>query len=245
MRLLLINPNVSEDVTAVMAAEARRSASPGTEIVTATARFGALYIENRVEAAIAAHAVLEALAEHGPGADAAIVAAFGDPGLGAAREMVDMPVVGLAESALLIAWTLGHRYSIVAMTRRLGTWYRECAAAHGLDGRLASVRTLDRGPRDIARARDELRESLIAECLKAVEEDQAEVVILGGGPIAGLAREARDRLPVPALDGVSCAVRLAEALVGLAPRPPARGSFARPPGKPTRGLAPSLGALLR
>ena len=44
--------------------------------------------------------------------------------------------------------------------------------------------------------------------------------------------------------GVSCAVRLAEALVGLAPRPATRGSFARPPSKPTRGLSPSLGTLL-
>lgn len=42
MKLLLINPNISEDVTKVMADEARRSASPGTEIVATTARFGVL-----------------------------------------------------------------------------------------------------------------------------------------------------------------------------------------------------------
>src|SRR5215813_8543048 len=78
VKLLLINPNISEDVTAIMAAEARRSASPGTEIAVATARFGALYIENRIEASIGSHAVLDALAEHGAGADAAIISAFGD-----------------------------------------------------------------------------------------------------------------------------------------------------------------------
>ena len=76
--------------------------------------------------------------------------------------------------------------------------------------------------------------------LEAVDKDAAEVVILGGGPIAGLAREAAGEIPVPTLDGVSCGVRLAEALVGLAPRPATRGSFARPPSKPTRGLSPSL-----
>jgi len=244
MRLLLINPNVSEDVTAIMAAEARRSASAGTDIVTATARFGVVYVENRAEAAIASHAVLDALAEHGAGADAVIVSAFGDPGLAAARELADVPVVGIAESAFLVAWTLGRRYTIVAMTRRLGTWYRECAAEHGLAGRLVSVRALDVPVTDVARAKELLREQLVAQCLKAVEEDDAEVVILGGGPIAGLAREAADRIPVPAIDGVSCAVRLAEALVGLAPRSPARGSFARPPSKPARGLSPALGALI-
>jgi allantoin racemase len=62
----------------------------------------------------------------------------------------------------------------------------------------------------------------------------------GGGPIAGLARETRDMVPVPCLDGVSCAVRMAEALVALNPRPPSRGSFARPRGKPVQGLSPEL-----
>lgn len=244
MRLLLVNPNISEDVTAVMATEARRSASAGTEIVAATARFGVLYIENRVEAAIAAHAVLDAIAAHGPGMDGVIVSAFGDPGLAAARELLDIPVAGIAEAAFLMAWTLGRRYSIVAMTPRLGTWFRESAEEHGLAGRLASVRALADGPTDIARAKEELRERLVAEALKAVESDGAEVVVLGGGPIAGLAREVADRIPVPTIDGVSCAVRLAEALVGLAPRAPSRGSFARPPSKPARGLSPALGSLI-
>ena len=245
MKLLLINPNISEDVTRVMAEEARRSASAGTEIVPTTARFGALYIENRAEAAIASHAVLDAIAEHGAGMDAVVVSAFGDPGLHAARELYDRPIVGLAESAFLMAWTLGHRYSIIAMTPRLGLWFRESAREHGLDGRLASVRALAAGPSDIGRAKEELREKLVAEAVKAVEEDGAEVVILGGGPIAGLVRECGDRIPVPALDGVSCAVRLAEALVGLKPRAPRRGSFARPAPKPNRGLSDVLGALIR
>jgi len=244
MKLLLINPNISEDVTAIMAAEARRSASPGTEIRTATAPFGALYIENRIEASIASHAVLDALAEHGAGVDAAIISAFGDPGLAAARELVDIPVVGIAEAAFLMAWTLGRRYAIVAMTKRLGTWFRECAIEHGLDGRLVSVRALDVPVTDIAKAKEQLRDGLVAECLAAVDEDAAEVVILGGGPIAGLARELAGQIPVPTLDGVSCGVRLAEALVGLAPRPATRGSFARPTSKLTRGLSPALGKLI-
>ena len=42
MKLLLVNPNISDDVTKVMAEEARKSASPGTEIATTTARFGVL-----------------------------------------------------------------------------------------------------------------------------------------------------------------------------------------------------------
>jgi allantoin racemase len=240
MRLLLINPNITEAMTSLMAAEARRYASPSTDIVAVTAEFGTQYVENRVEAAIASHAVLDALAKHATGCDAAIISAFGDPGLAAAREFAGIPVVGIEESAILAAWMLGRRYSIICLTPRLRTWYIECAHEHGLAGRLASVRALDAPIADITRAKEQYRDTLIAECMQAIEQDEAEVIIFGGGPIAGLARETADAIPVPTLDGVSCAVRMAEALVGLAPRPAARGSFARPRAKPAKGLSPDL-----
>ena len=240
MKLLLINPNITAAVTDTMLAEARRSASPGTEIIAATARFGVTYVENRIEAAIASHAVLEALAEHASGCDAAIVAAFGDPGLWAAKELMEFPVVGLSEAAILTAYLLGGRCSIVCLSERLAVWYRECAREHGLDARLGSVRALAVAPSDIARAKEEMREQLVEQCLRAAAEDAAEVIVLGGGPIAGLAREIADRLPVPIVEGVSCAVRMAEGIVRLGPRKAGRGSFARPPGKPAVGLAPGL-----
>ena len=240
MKLLLINPNITAAMTDQMAAEARRFASAGTEIVSVTAAFGTQYIENRAEAAIAGHAVLDAVAKHAAGFDAIIVSAFGDPGLAAAREFADIPVVGIAESAMLTAWMLGRRYSIVCLTPRLRRWYIECAREHGLDARLASVRALDVAIPDITQAKDQFRERLVEECLSAVEDDEAEVIICGGGPIAGLAREVADRIPVPTLDGVSCAVRMAEALVGLKPRQPTRGSFVRPRPKPAAGLSPEL-----
>jgi allantoin racemase len=240
MKLLLINPNITAAVTELIADEARRSASPGTEISAATATFGAQYIENRIEEAIASHAVLDVLAARMTGHDAAIVAAFGDPGLGAAREFADIPVFGIEESALLTAWTLGRRIAIVCLTPRLGRWYQECAEEHGLAGRLVSVRPLDLPITDIALAKDQLRARLLEECQRAIELDAAEVIIFGGAPIAGLAREAASEIPVPVLDGVSCAVRLAEAIVGLQPRKPSRGSFARPGPKPNQGLSPPL-----
>ena len=240
MRLLLLNPNITAAVTDTMLAEARRSASPGTEIIAATARFGVTYVENRIEAAIASHAVLEALAEHAASCDAAIIAAFGDPGLWAAKELMDFPVVGISEAAFLTAHLLGGRYSIVCLSERLGVWYRECAREHGLDARLGSVRALAIAPSDIAKAKEEMRERLIEQASRAIEDDGAEVIVLGGGPIAGLAREVADRLPVPIVDGVRCAVQMAEGILRLEPRKAARGSFKRPPGKPAVGLAPAL-----
>lgn len=244
MRLLFINPNVTEAITSIMADEAKKAASPVTEIVPATARFGTQYVANRVEAAIAGHAVLDVIAEQASGCDAVVISAFGDPGLNAAREMIDIPVVGVSEAAFLTAHTLGRRYSMVCLTKRLRTWYVECAEEHGLAGRMASARALDVPIPDITRARETFKEHLIELALKAVAEDDAEVIIMAGGPAAGIAREIEDKIPVPVLDGINCAVRLAEMLVAMRSRPPSQGSFATPPHKPSKGLSASLKKLI-
>jgi Asp/Glu/hydantoin racemase len=240
MRILLVNPNITEAVTSAMADEGRRHASPGTSIVSTTAAFGASYVATRPEAVIAGHAVLDAVASFGEPVDAVVVAAFGDPGLAAAKELFDVPVVGITEAALLTAWTLGRRIGIVCMSPRLATWYRECAEAHGLAARLVGVRSLPAAPVDVSRAREQTRDAMTELCKQVVGSDGAEVVIVGGGPLTGLARDLAGDVDVPLLDGVACAVVLAESLVRLAPRPPARGSYARPPGKATRGLSPAL-----
>ena len=239
-RLLLLNPNITVAVTTLMLKEAQRVASPGTELVPVTVRFGAQYIEGRVEAAIAGHAVLDALAEHAPGCDGAIVAAFGDPGLHAAKEMLDIPVIGISEAAFLTAHLLGNRHAIVCLTKRHATWYRECAMEHGLDRRLVAVHPLKVPVQDITQAKEKARDELLKLCHRAVVDDDAEVIIVGGGPLAGLARDLASEIPVPIVDGVSAAVRLAEALVGLHPRAPTMGSFSQPPPKPTQGLSPPL-----
>ena len=149
MKLLVVNPNISESVSALIAAEARRVASPETQITMQTAPFGVAYIETRFEAMIGAMAVAELAGAHLIGHDAMIIAAFGDPGLLAMREVLDIPVVGLTESAVLAACALGQRFSIIAISKRIAAWYDETVASYGLASRLASIRTLDQTIRDI------------------------------------------------------------------------------------------------
>ena len=107
MRLLVINPNISESVSELIGNEARRAASPGTEITMLTAPFGVAYIETRFEALIGAYAAATLVAEHARGHDAVIIAAFGDPGVPGIREVLDVPVVGMTEAALARAAAAG------------------------------------------------------------------------------------------------------------------------------------------
>jgi Asp/Glu/hydantoin racemase len=244
MRLLVINPNITESVTDLIRAEAVRSASPGTTLTVLTAPFGVAYIETRFEALTGAWASANLAAEHHPGHDALIVAAFGDPGLCALRELMPIPVVGLTEAALMTACQLGQRFSIVAISRRITAWYRECVQASGLADRLASIRCLEHPLRDIASVQQDDRQALCELVLDCVR-DGADVVIVAGAPLAGLAREIAADSPVPLVDGISAAIRQAEALARLGLSKPAAGSFAMPPAKPNRGLPLAIEDLLR
>ncbi|WGR91757.1 aspartate/glutamate racemase family protein [Bradyrhizobium sp. ISRA443] len=244
MKILLLNPNTTAAVTDLLHAAGSKVASAGTELVPATAPRGVPYIATRAEAQIGGAIALEMLAEAGSGFDAAIIAAFGDPGLFGARELFAFPVVGLAEAAMLTACMVGRRFSIVTFAGALTPWYEECVAMHGLASRCAGIRTLDGSFRSISEVQAEKEDLLVALANQAVEQDKADVVILSGAPLAGLAAKVRDRIPVPVIDPVAAAVRQAETLAVLNPRKAVAGTFRRPDPKPTLGLAEPLAAVI-
>ena len=82
----------------------------------------------------------------------------------------------------------------------------------------------------------------LADC--TIREDGAEVVILAGAPLAGLASKVRDRIPVPVVEGVAASVKIAEGLVALRPRKAIVGSFSQPAPKPATGLPDALTRLI-
>jgi Asp/Glu/hydantoin racemase len=205
-----------------------------------TAARGVPYIATRAEAAIGATAALEMLAERRDEIDAAIIAAFGDPGLGGARELFDFPVVGMAEAAMLCACMLGRSFAIVSFSRSLEPWFAEIVDWHGLAGRCAAIRTLDESFRSIDDVQEEKESMLVDLALRSVAEDAADVVILAGAPLAGLADKIKGQVPVPLVDGIQAAVAMAEGLVRLKPRKASAGTYRRPPPKESRGLAQAL-----
>jgi allantoin racemase len=244
VKILLLNPNTTAEVTGLLHAAGSRAVSPGTELVPMTAGRGVPYIATRAEAQIGGAIALEMLAEAGSGFDAAVIAAFGDPGLFGARELFSFPVVGLAEAAMLTACMVGRKFAIVTFSRTLAPWYQECVAMHGLDARCAGIRALDEAFQSISEVQSEKEEVLVRLANTAIEQDEADVVILSGAPLAGLADKVKDRIPVPVIDPVAAAVRQAETLAMLKPRKAISGTFRRPGPKPTTGLAETLAAVI-
>jgi Asp/Glu/hydantoin racemase len=240
MRLLLINPNTSPDVTTTVANAARAVLPAAVEIVPVTGRFGARYIASRAAAAIAGHAALEALATHVEGCDAALLACFGDPGLAALKELSPVPVVGMAEASCHLACLLGRRFSIVTGGERWPAMLEEFVAAQGLASRLAGIRALaptgDLLRRDLDAAIGQLAEA----CRLTVEQDGAEVVVLGGAALAGLAGRVGATVEVPVICSLAAGAQAAVALAALGLDKAGQGSLATPPSIDSVCLADAL-----
>jgi allantoin racemase len=238
VRILVINPNTSTSVTDLVAAMTRTVAGDRAEVVPVTGRFGARYISSRAAVAIAGHAALEALAEHVGDCDAVYLACFGDPGLVALKEVSPVPVVGMAEASCEAACRRGKRFAIVTGGALWGPMLREFVAGLGFAERLASVRTIAPNGGEIARDPDAVLALLGAACTACAREDGADVVILGGAALAGLAARIQPAVPVPVLCSVEtgAVAALAAAVAG--------GGTRSAPAVETTGLAPPLAKLM-
>jgi allantoin racemase len=240
MRILVLNANTTTFVTETAAAEGRRVASTGTEIVPVTADFGAAIVATRTEHAIAEHAAVELAARHAAGCDAVVIAVSYDTGLKALREMLPIPVVGMTEAALLTACMLGGRIGLIGFGARVWPIYRELVEGYGLMARIAGSRVLENTSAYKPGDYTALDAELVGTAQDLIEKDCAESIILLGAVMAGAARRIEQRVPVPVLDGMRCAIPQAEALVRIGARKPTTGSYVLPTARSTSNLSDAL-----
>lgn len=139
------------------------------------------------------------------GCSAGVIGCFYDGGLRELREALTMPVVGMAEASLLLAITMGHKFSIIVGRRKWIPKMSDNVVLQGLERRLASFRSVEMGIPDVLADPDLFFSRVIDESLRAVEEDGAEVIVLSEIATPAFWEQAADELPVPLVDpGVAC-----------------------------------------
>lgn len=246
MKILLVNPNLTQAVTDAVLAAARARAAPGTELVAVTGSFGPAVIGSRAENALAQHGVLDLVARHAPGCDAVVLGVSLDTGLWACRELLDIPVIGMTEAGLLCGATVATRIGLLTNGARMGPLYRELVQSYGLGGRLAGIETLTLTPQQMVGAPQDVQaaqQAVMAAARTLIERDGAEAVLLAGAAMASMAEVLQAHLPVPLLDGVGCAVALAQAMVGLRLPRAQVGSVSPTGGRAVQGVSPALAQL--
>jgi Asp/Glu/hydantoin racemase len=242
MRILIANPNMTQRMTDMMVDEARRYCRPDTEIAGVSAEFGIPYIATRSEIAIAGYALLDCLARHHVDFDAVVVGAFCPTLVEPAKELMPIPVLGIAEASMRAALLFGRRISIIGMGRPDSGVNQELIQQLGMQSDVVSVRALDLSGTDLAEQQEDADTEVIRQGRAAIREDGADVVILGGAAFAGMAERIAKDLPVPVVSPIPHAVSFLETAVRTGWRKPSEGTY-RPPGeKATKGLSPELAA---
>jgi allantoin racemase len=139
------------------------------------------------------------------GCSAAVIGCFYDGGLREAREALRMPVVGMGEAAMLLAATLGHRFSIIVGRRKWIPKMEDNAVLLGMDRRLASFRSVEMGMPEFLADPDGFFDATIQAGRCAVQQDGAEVIVLSELTSPEFCERARRELPVPMVDpGLAC-----------------------------------------
>ncbi len=218
MRLIIVNPNTSEAVTALLAREARLAAAEKTEINAVTARSGVPVVRTVADGRRAADAVVEAFVAAGPEIDAGIVGGFTEPGLADAREAVDYPVTGLGEASLAEASELGGRFAILTADGTTVPGIEALVERHGLAARLASVRSTGADLLAVAGDQQAFDQAFLRLAANAAAHDGANAIVLGGAVFVGMAERIQHRIAVPVIDPIHAAIRRAELVTGASGR---------------------------
>ncbi|PND58490.1 Asp/Glu/hydantoin racemase [Mycobacterium sp. ENV421] len=219
MKILVLNPNTSDTMTAEIDAAARAAAAPGTEIVTGQSAFGSVAIDSAAESYLSAVGVMDVVATQLAAgtfdADAVVLAGFGEHGKDALQEMLDVPVLDIAESAAHVAHLIGRRFSVVTTLARSIAPIEDRLLLAGLAAHCASIRACGLGTAEVDADPAGAVAAIVAEAERAVTLDGADVICLGCAGMSGVTAAITDTLGVPAVDGVAAAVGLAQMLVGL------------------------------
>lgn len=209
---------IAEEITALM----KTYLNEGNELVTVLAAYGPTSIEGEYDEALAAPAILEQC-QKAEDCGGIFINCFGDPAIRAAKEILDIPVVGGFEPAILLSLGLADRIGVVTVLKNVVPMlYGNVAKAH-LNERVVSIRVVDIPVLEIS-AGEKLINSIYEEAKKAIELDRVEAIILGCTGMAGVADMIHNRLlndgyDVPVIDPTFAAVKLLEVYSQLGLKP--------------------------
>lgn len=212
MKILVINPNTTQEMTDDIARVARAAASPDTTIDCVSPPAGPRSIEGWTDEVLASYHTVDFVAGSKGKYDGYVIACYGDPSLAACREVVDVPVVGIAEATFHMASLVAYKWSIVSVLPRVKPLLEDLVLRNGMEQHCASIRCTPLTVLEIEEDIERTKKMMVEEGRKAVTEDGAEAILLGCAGLGPIDKAMQEELRVPVFDGTACAVKLVEDL---------------------------------
>jgi allantoin racemase len=173
------------------------------------------------------------------GYDAMAITHFQDAALAEVKSVADMPVLGLGETTLFHACTLGRKLGLVTINPAFVPWHEDQVIRYGLQQRVVGVRAVNASVKDFIdafatpRALKKLKPLWEREC-RALLAAGADVIVPAGGLPMMLFSGEIDGAPV--VNGITLIAKSAEMAVKLRRQAgmftlSRRSSYAKPPEK--------------
>lgn len=220
MKIKVIIPVTTRNFIEPTREEVEKFASKGTEIDVEAIEYGTASIESAYDEMLDTPGIIKVAEKaQSQGFDGVITDCMADPALDAMREKLDIPVVGPGRVSMLYAADLAHRFSIVTVLENVVAILENRVMGLGLASKLASVRSVNIPVLELADVK-KLTGALVAESIKAIEEDGAHAIVLGCTGMLGVSGDLSDALKrkgyeVPVIYPVAVAVKYLETLVSL------------------------------
>lgn len=218
MKILIVNPNSSENVTeAIMKSVGKVHLSKDTELIKLTNPKGTHSIDSTFSDYQSSwsyqRAVIDKVKEEA--IDAVVIGGFGNLGVYGLKEALDIPVLGMSESSMAIASTLGHKFSILTTLDSFVPAQEDLVKIYGMESKCASVRSINMNVQDSVNNREKTLDSLQKKIETMIIEDRCEVVILGSGGLSGYNEFLQEIIGIPILDPGQLTTKLAEMFVEM------------------------------
>jgi allantoin racemase len=208
MKILIINPNSDSEITESIQQTAVRFANKEYEVSCKSTPRAPKFIETNEDEIKAAPGMIQLVRKNENIFDAFIVACHADTNLDTLKEITEKPVLGIGEASMKIASMLGHRFSVVSATKHSIPIKEVLVRKYHLQDVLSSVRAPDK---DLNGYNE--REKYLQLAKSAIQDDMAEVIVLGCAGMTGLDKWLQEKLKVPVLDGIICALIIAVGLL--------------------------------
>ncbi len=208
MKILIINPNSDLEMTQAIQETADAFVDSKVQVICKHTPDAPKFIETYEDQVKAAPGMIKLTRENEQEFDGFIIACHCDPNLDTLKEITKKPVVGIGEASMKLASMLGHSFSVISMTEQSIPNKEALIRKYHLQDALASVRSPDEKHKNL---RDE--EKYFETAKLAIEQDKAEVIVLGCAGMTGLDKNLEKKLGVPVLDGVICALIILTGLV--------------------------------
>ena len=216
-RILIINPNTAKETAEVMQEQCRAVAEPGTHVdatyIKSRPGFSSYKVFSYVDLAICTTESIKIAWQNRNNYDGIIVAGFSVVGVDAMKDILEIPVLGIAEASYHMASLISHRFTVLTGTSKWTPPKDDYVRALGVETKVASFRTYSEW--NESDSFEELKARLLSIARTAMAEDGAEAVILGGGPLVGYGKLLQEELGIPVIDPTIAAFKLMESMIAL------------------------------